>query len=129
MPHHFTNGELRQDASRLISTKCENWQYSAVARRRTSTGGPPPNAEVGARLAWLRETIYPEYTQGRFAEFIGVGGTRYNQWETGKKLIPVEQALRLRETHDWTLDFIYGGYTSGLPHKIAVAYLARNKTR
>ncbi|WP_425277805.1 helix-turn-helix domain-containing protein [Roseivivax isoporae] len=73
-----------------------------------------PYAEIGARLRRLRETYAPELTQRAWAEKHGFNPTQYNNWEKGSRRITVDEAERLCDQYDLTLDFVYRGKVSGL---------------
>jgi transcriptional regulator with XRE-family HTH domain len=55
------------------------------------------------------------------ARILGVSNTRYHNWETGVGLIPVDQAIKLKEMFGVTLDFLYAGDQSALPLRVVEA--------
>lgn len=77
-------------------------------------------AKVGARLKLLREAKgYDE--QKEWAELLAVTPPRYNNWERGRQVIPLENAVRVSELTGVSLDFIYLGDKSALPkHLLAL---------
>lgn len=73
-----------------------------------------PHAEIGKRLIALRLAFAPDMTQAEWAESHGVGRSRYNNWETGERRIPVEMAERLADRYSLSLDWIYRNKMDGL---------------
>lgn len=73
--------------------------------------------EIGARLAALREAL-SQLTQKEWAVKHGFNTTQYNNWETGARRIPVENAEKLADVYGVTLDFIYRGRRDGLPETL-----------
>ena len=70
--------------------------------------------DVAERLRALRVGM-GEPTQSAWASKHGFNVTQYNNWEQGKRRIPVEAAEKLCEVYGLTLDFIYRGRRDGLP--------------
>lgn len=77
----------------------------------------PEFAEIGARLLAVRRAM-SDLNQKDWAEKNGFNQTQYNNWENGKRRIPVEAAERLCERYGLTLDFVYRGRRDGLPDNL-----------
>lgn len=80
-----------------------------------------PNA-VAERLRILR--IYYEKNQGEFADSIGLDRSSYSKIEQGKKPLKAEMAFAIAERWGVSMDYIYRGRLTELPHKIADAFMA-----
>ena len=52
-------------------------------------------------------------------EAINIQQNTYSQWETGKSMVDVAAAARLKKNFGITLDWIYSGDPAGLPYSIA----------
>lgn len=50
----------------------------------------------------------------------GIAPNTYSQWISAKGRPELDQAKKLRRALGWTLDYIYEGDPSGLPHALAV---------
>jgi transcriptional regulator with XRE-family HTH domain len=72
---------------------------------------------IGERLRVTREVI--GLKQREFAKRAGVSATAYNQYEVGDTKPKIENAIKLREAFNLTLDWIYCGDPSGLPYTLA----------
>lgn len=71
-------------------------------------------AAVGQRLELLR--VSKGFTEQKvFADLIGVKPARYNHWERGRQIIPVEYATKICGMTGATLDYLYLGKASALP--------------
>ncbi len=79
---------------------------------------------VGRRLGLIREML-GHASQTEMAEALGVTLARYNNWELGDIILPVKYALMLRRMCGVTLDYIYAGDLSCVPHKMVLALEAR----
>lgn len=83
-----------------------------VARRlilsRVIIGG---RAEPGAN-------DYALINQKEFGAKADFSQPRYQQYESGKRLIPVEAALSICAVYSLTLDWLYMGEPSGLPQRL-----------
>lgn len=77
----------------------------------------PEFADIGERLSALRRGL-SDLNQKDWAAKHGFPQTRYNNWETGNRRIPVEEAERLCAIYGLTLDFIYRGRRDGLPDSL-----------
>lgn len=71
------------------------------------------HVEIGARLKRVREA-FSDLSQKDWARKHGFSTTQYNNWETGARRIPVDEAERLCDFYGLTLDFIYRGRRDGL---------------
>lgn len=56
-------------------------------------------------------------SQKDWAQKHGFSVTRYNNWETGARRIPVDEADKLCDRYGLTLDAIYRGRLDGLSEK------------
>ena len=73
--------------------------------------------KIGDRLRAVREAL--ELSQSDVARAIDVRANTYNQWEHGKRLIDPLVASRLCDQFGVTMDWIYRGNMSSLPHHLA----------
>jgi transcriptional regulator with XRE-family HTH domain len=71
---------------------------------------------IAARLLRTREAL--DLDQSEFCEQIGVKPNVYNPFETGKRRITVDVALKIRARFGVSLDWIYCGDPSHLPTEI-----------
>lgn len=72
---------------------------------------------VGERLQRVREIL--KLSKRDFAAAAGLKEQVYGPFETGKRRLSLNAALRLRERYDLTFEFMYFGKTQDLPHRIA----------
>lgn len=72
---------------------------------------------IAARLTITREAF--GLKQGEFSARAGIGQATYNQYESAKRRPSLEEAQKLVDEYNITLDWIYNGNPSGLPHHIA----------
>lgn len=89
--------------------------YIAAMQDRDSDG--MSKAAIGKRLQLTRAAI--GINQADFADSCGIARNTYNQYEMGVNKPPVEAALKMRELHRMTLDWIYAGDPSALPFDLA----------
>ncbi|WP_051548139.1 helix-turn-helix domain-containing protein [Sneathiella glossodoripedis] len=75
-------------------------------------------SDIGVRLRAFRGL--GGMNQKQFALSLGYNPTQYTNWETGARRIPVDMAIRLVERFGLTLDYIYLGDVSALPHELAL---------
>lgn len=68
---------------------------------------------VGKRLEMAREAM--GLTQTEFARHLGKGQGTVSGWETAKKPLGLESALAVCDKFPLTLDYLYRGFTSGIP--------------
>lgn len=87
----------------MFSTVLENLQDSPEA--------------VGERLKRVREML--GLTKREFAERADLTEQTYGPFENAKRPLSLEAAKRLRKTYGLTLEFMYFGNKSDLPHRIA----------
>lgn len=78
------------------------------------TGDLP--TDVARRLTRSREALGLD--QEDFGEGAGLSQPRYNQYETGKRLLTLAAAMMLCERYQMTLDWLYRGDPSGLPKRL-----------
>lgn len=84
-------------------------------------------AEIGERLELARTVI--GQTQVEFCGKARIATNTYNQYEKGKKRPDIDNALKLCDAHDLTLDWIYRGDPGGLRYHIAEAIKALRQAR
>jgi transcriptional regulator with XRE-family HTH domain len=82
---------------------------------------------VAARLQLTRDALGKK--QGEFAEAAGIKKNTYNQYETAKNLISLDEAHKLCDAHNLTLDWIYRGDQSNLRAVLADAIKAIRQAR
>ena len=78
--------------------------------------------DVARRLTLARRAL--GVNQQTFAEGGGLSQPQYNQFETGKRRLTLESALKLCDAYSLTLDWLYRGDPSGLPYRLATAIQA-----
>ncbi len=81
--------------------------------------GLPPTSKsaMGRRLELTREAL--GLTAGEFASRASISKTAYSNYTSGQRAPTLAQALKLCESYDLTLDWIYRGDPSGLKYGIA----------
>ena len=67
----------------------------------------PPRLAVGERLRRAREAL--GLTQADVCRRAGVTANAYNQWEKGRRLINLFDAMKLADVLNFTLDWLYRG--------------------
>lgn len=73
---------------------------------------------IGRRLTATRLAL--DHTNAaEFAELVGLTPQALNNYETGIRRPNVDQAVKIVQATGVTLDWIYLGDRSGLPHRIA----------
>lgn len=82
----------------------------------------PSLAAIALRLQLTRRVFGVQ--QNEFCSRAGIAANTYNQYERGTRLPTIENALRLCEAYDLTLDWIYRGDPSGLRYATADAIKA-----
>lgn len=86
---------------------------------------------MARRLTTLREAFGP--SQSEFCKRAEIKAPRWNQYETGARLITVEAALRLSDEFGVSLDWIYKGdayfLSDGLHKKLMGRHIPRNGSR
>lgn len=82
-------------------------------------------ADVARRLALSRKALGMQ--QEEFSDAAGLSQPRYNQYETGRRLLTLPAAMVLCERYLLTLDWIYRGDPSGLPYRLADAIKQQRK--
>lgn len=75
--------------------------------------------KVGARLALVREVLGLSQTQ--IAGQAGIAVNAWNNYETGRRRISIDAAIAVAREFRLTLDYIYVGDPSNLPHGLARA--------
>ena len=79
--------------------------------------------DIGARLRHTREAL--GLNQREFALRVDLKENRYNQYETGVRPLTIEAALGICEQYGVTLDWLYRGDRSTLPHRLAIEIARR----
>ncbi len=111
-----------------------NAEYAQVRGARIRDGMVNPLHEpeaIGQRLRMAFQvwrTLAPgKPTQKEFFRRAGIAPNTGSNWLTGKERPRVDEAIRLCEVYNLTLDFIYRGDPSGLRYDMrdAVARLAK----
>lgn len=94
-------------------------------------GRPPSNPEdrsaIAARLKFFREAMFP--SQVALSQRTGIETNTWNNYESDRNRISLDQALILCRTTGLTLDWIYRGDASGLPMRIADALATLERQR
>lgn len=72
--------------------------------------------DVARRLAKSRRALGLD--QETFGGGAGLSQPRYNQYETGKRILTLDAAMRLCDRYQLTLDWLYRGDPSGLPKRL-----------
>lgn len=83
--------------------------------------------EVGRRLAVTREAL--DLTQQQLAEEIGVSRGALGNWEQGSRLPDPAAMARLVQRYRVSLDWLYLGDPSNLPHHLAAKLLGPQSDR
>lgn len=83
---------------------------------------------IGERLrsAWKASGVK---TQKAFFQRAGIAPNTGNQYVMGRERPSIENAIRLRETYNLTLDYIYCGDPSGLRYEMRDAIAALRNDR
>lgn len=76
-------------------------------------------AAIAARLIATREAL--GLNQADLCTQAGIARNTYNQWEKGTNRPQLDYAIRPCERFGLTLDWIYRGIPSRLPHEIALS--------
>lgn len=74
------------------------------------------NAAIGARLKLTREVF--GLGQTAFCKKAGITQNAYSQYEAGTRRPIIENAIKLVETYNLTLDWVYRGEPSGLNYSL-----------
>lgn len=75
-------------------------------------------ADTARRLRYTRAALGVE-DQREFGEAAGLEQSLYNRFETGKRLLTLQAAMKLCARYSLTLDWLYRGDPSSLPYKLA----------
>lgn len=79
----------------------------------------PDYSDIGERIKSFR--AYLEMDAVDFSDKHGFSRSQLGNWEAGSRRISVDAAMRLYELYGLSLDFIYLGRLSALPHNLATA--------
>lgn len=88
-------------------------QFVNMLHMKKKDAEDPPFIDIARRLIAIREA-FSDLNQKEWAAKHGFSQTQYNNWETGKRRITVDEAERLAELYGLTLDFVYRGRRDGL---------------
>lgn len=83
--------------------------------------------EIAKRLTWAR-TAYG-LDQQAFGTRAGLSQPQYNQFETGKRLLTLQAAVRLCDEYNLTLDWLFRDDPSGLPADLWLKIRAAQKSK
>ena len=83
----------------------------------------PDYSDIGDRIARLRSHL--GMTRPEFARENGFTPSQLANWEYGLRRISVDAALRLNERYSVSLDWVFLGRLSALPHSLASALADR----
>jgi transcriptional regulator with XRE-family HTH domain len=73
--------------------------------------------EIGARLKATRDAL--GLTGTEFGNRARIAQNAYSQYETGKRMLTISAAMRLCATYGLTMDWLFRGDVSTLPHSLA----------
>ena len=76
---------------------------------------------MGRRLRQVRKFL--ALNQADFGNLIDVGQNTLSSWESGERMIQPKALIKLNKLHRVSLDWIYLGDPSGLPHRLAHAIM------
>lgn len=74
---------------------------------------------VGQNLKRLRRAV-GEDGQAEFAKMCGLSPTRYNQYETGERMLTHKAAWKIMVTTHVDLNYLFEGKLDGVPYGLAV---------
>ena len=74
--------------------------------------------DIAMRLRHAREAL--GVNQREFARRVNLKPNRYSQYETGARALTIDAAHRICDEYGVTLDWLYRGDRSGLPHHLAL---------
>lgn len=81
---------------------------------------------IGARLKRLRLAL--GYSQARpFCAFVGISDQAWNNYETGRRRISIDEAMKIIMKTGASLDWIYRGLDHTLPKHVADKLAALEK--
>ena len=88
----------------------------------------PPHSpsEIGRRLRAIRAAS--GLSQSKFAKKAGISASALANWEQGRQRPKLDQAERIIDAFDLTLDYLMLGRTGLLRHDVAVALLAAERS-
>ncbi|KAF0111669.1 MAG: putative DNA binding helix-turn helix protein [Rhodospirillaceae bacterium] len=87
----------------------------------------PKRVEIGGRLTAAREAL--GLSQVAICREIDVSPSRWNQWEMGGKLPDPLVMAEFSRRYGITMDWIYAGNASGLPHSLVGKVLASSSAQ
>ncbi len=93
-----------------------------MAKAAAKSTNPKSNEAVGERLRALRVSVTDN--QSEFCRRVGIASNTWNQYEKAVSRPDLDRATQIVQTFGVTLDWIYLGDPSGLPHQLAVRIAA-----
>ncbi len=108
------NCHLAQEAKSSIA--CQLWKGTKYGMFDSNDTGDL--AIDTARRLRLTRAALSVVDQREFGEAAGLEQSLYNRFETGKRLLTLQAAMKLCARYSLTLDWLYRGDPSGLPYKL-----------
>jgi hypothetical protein len=99
VPYHLDMARAPKPQKARMKTRDQEW-----------------NLAVARRLKALRAELGPQLTVGEFARIFSVSWSNMNNWINGIHLPPIWAGRRIAERADISLDWLYLGNGSGMPH-------------
>jgi transcriptional regulator with XRE-family HTH domain len=96
-------------------------------KTRMTAKGDRSLSAIGERLRLTREAL--GLSQAAFARAAKISAPSYNQYEKGVTRPSIDQAIRMRDAHKLTLDWIFLGDNSGLKTALHEAIKALRQAR
>ena len=90
----------------------------AMPKASAKAMNPKGLEAIGNRLRALRAAVAP--SQAEFCRRLGVATNTWNQYEKGASRPDLDHATKIVQAFGVTLDWIYLGDISGLPHGLAL---------
>ena len=81
---------------------------------------------IGRRIRAFRESL--NLSAKDFAKTNGFSPSQLANWEYGHRRISVDASMRLVDRYGLTLDYIYMGRLSSLPHSLAISLSESHKS-
>ena len=98
-----------------------------VMTKRMTAHGERAVPKIGERLRITREAL--GLNQAEFARRAGLSRNAYNAYERARERPSLDNAIRLVDAHQLTLDWVYSGDNSGLRSSLADAIKAIRQAR
>ncbi len=84
----------------------------------TTSSMTEPYSEIGERVRLARH--FSHLNQAEFAECIAARASHLSTWESGKVRLTLNAAMAIRRETGFTLDWLYFGDETTLPHKLFI---------